>query len=53
MSAMQRAAILAIAKNSEVDAYGTARQTFGVDFDALTSRQASELIDSLKAASVG
>ena len=48
MTAKQRSAILAIARACEVDAFGTARQTFDTDLDALTARQASALIDSLK-----
>ena len=48
MTAKQRSAILAIARACEVDAFGTARQTFDTDLDSLTARQASALIDSLK-----
>jgi hypothetical protein len=48
MSDKQRKAILGIARGADVDPFATARQTFGVDFDSLTARQASEMIDSLK-----
>jgi hypothetical protein len=49
MTAKQRKAILGIARGADVDPFATASQTFAVDFDQLTSRQASELIDALKA----
>jgi hypothetical protein len=48
MTPKQRSAILAIARRADVDAFASARQTFGVDLDALSARQASELIDNLK-----
>jgi hypothetical protein len=48
MTPKQRQAILAIARRADVDAFASARQTFSVDLDALTARQASQLIDNLK-----
>jgi hypothetical protein len=45
----QRTAILAIARQAGVDAGVSARRNFGVELDQLTSSQASQLIDSLKA----
>ncbi|HSZ56416.1 MAG TPA: hypothetical protein VK797_12185 [Tepidisphaeraceae bacterium] len=44
----QRSAILSIARQADLDAAASARRTFGVELDQLTTRQASKLIDSLK-----
>lgn len=49
MTASQRRAITAIASRLGVDADTEARQIIGVEFDQLSLRQASELIDALKA----
>jgi hypothetical protein len=48
MTPRQRSAILAIARRAEQDPAISARGVFGVSLDELTSRQASQLIDSLK-----
>jgi hypothetical protein len=44
----QRSAILSIARQADLDPAASARRTFGVELDQLTTRQASKLIDSLK-----
>ena len=49
MSEKQKAAILAIARKSEIDPYASCRQTFGIELQQLASWQAAKLIDSLKA----
>ena len=49
MSQSQRNAILAIARRSNVDPNYEAEQMVGTPFEQLTIRQASELIDHLKA----
>ena len=51
MTASQRRAITSIASRMGIDADEEARQTIGVQFEQLTLRQASELIDHLKAQS--
>lgn len=49
MTASQRRAIDAIAQRMQVDAGSEAHDLCGLSLDALTIRQASELIDHLKA----
>jgi hypothetical protein len=49
MTASQRRALLAIAKRLESDAGDESQRFLGVPFDDLSLRQASELIDHLKA----
>lgn len=48
MTEKQRKAIVAIARQHDVDPYASARQTFGCDLNELRAWQASKLIDSLK-----
>jgi len=48
MTESQRRAILAIARRCNADVDYEAREIIGADFDDLTLRQASELIDHLK-----
>lgn len=49
MTERQKRAIQVIGRERGIDPYQSARDTFHVDFDALTARQASELIDNLRA----
>ena len=49
MTDSQRRAILAIAKRANADVDYECREIIGAEFDDLTLRQASELIDHLKA----
>jgi phosphoribosylaminoimidazole carboxylase (NCAIR synthetase) len=49
MTASQRCAIEAIADRLGINARSEARDIIGAEFETLTVRQASELIDHLKA----
>lgn len=44
----QRSAILGLARRAEMDPVASARRAFGVSLDELSTRQASQLIDSLR-----
>lgn len=48
MTPRQRSAILGLARRADMDAVASARRTFGIGLDELSTRQASQLIDSLK-----